>query len=284
MVKIKIDLEHREKLRRLHTATHILNWASKKVLGNHIWQNGSNLKPELGTLDITHYENLTENQIFEIEKIVNNIIFENKSIEIEEMDRTKAEQKYGFTLYQGGAIPMKTLRIIKIQDSDIEACGGLHMEQTGPIGLLKIVDTQKIQDGVVRVKFVVNNYALEFINSKQKTITEIKQILEQNDEKTLTEVISKINTENKENKKKISSLKLQLRNNYVEQINNLKSNEFKLDEDYDMAFLMELFNETIKFKKSFKLISSKFIIASNDIEIKKFKKQINKKIYSIYIM
>lgn len=284
MVKIKIDLEHREKLRRLHTTTHIINWAAKKVLGNHIWQNGSNLKPEFGTLDITHYENLTQNEIFEIEELVNNIIFKNKKIEVEELDRTKAEKKYGFSLYQGGAIPMKTLRVIKITDSDIEACGGIHMQETGPIGLLKITESQKIQDGVVRIKYVVHNYAIKYIESKQKTIEETKEILQQNDEKTLTKVIKKINDENNELKKLNSKLKDKLKITYINSIKESKTNELKLEDDYDMAFLMELFSEGIKTKKDFCLKSNKFIIATNEFKITNYKKQINKKTFQIYIL
>ena len=120
MVKIKVDLENREKLKRLHTATHIVNFCAREVLGNHVWQNGSNLRPEFGTLDITHYNNLTLDEIFEIERLANETIFANKKVTVEEMDRSDAEAKYGFGLYQGGAIPMKVLRVISVLDSDIK--------------------------------------------------------------------------------------------------------------------------------------------------------------------
>ena len=112
MVKIKVDLEHREHLRRLHTATHIINFCAREVLGNHVWQNGSNLKKEVGTLDITHYDNLTESEIFKIETLANETVFENKKVTIDELPRSEAEKKYGYTLYQGGAIPMKTLKSV----------------------------------------------------------------------------------------------------------------------------------------------------------------------------
>lgn len=176
VVEIKVDLEKREELRRLHTATHIVNFSAREILGNHIWQNGSNLKNEFGTLDITHYNNLSEDEIFKIEELANKTIFEDKKVKIEELDRGLAEKKYGFTLYQGGAIPMKKLRVVSIIDNDIEACGGIHMQSTGGIGLVKIVDSQKIQDGVVRLKFVVNNYALKFIEQKQSILTKVKEV------------------------------------------------------------------------------------------------------------
>jgi len=283
-VKIKIDKENREQLKRLHSATHIINFCSKKILGNHVWQNGSNLKPNIGTLDITHYENLTLKEIFKIEELANQIIFKNKKIYIEELDRTKAEKKYGFTLYQGGAIPMKTLRVVKIQDSDIEACGGLHMGKTGGIGLIKIIDTQKIQDGVVRLKFVVHNYAIKSIEEKQKTIEEIKSIFSV-DEKSLPNTSKKFFNEWKEQKKEIDNLKKELKQSYLKQINESKINKFELKGNFDMGFLLEIFNQALSKNKSFELISNKFIIATHDVKVKQqFKKSIDKKRFIIYII
>lgn len=283
MVKIKIDMENREKLKRLHTATHIVNFSCKKVLGNHVWQNGSNLKAEAGTLDITHYENLTLEEIFEIEREANRIVFANKNVVIEEMDRTKAEKKYGFTLYQGGAIPMKVLRVIKIEDNDIEACGGLHMETTGGIGLIKIKETQKIQDGVVRLKFVVNEFALEVIEEKQKTLNEIEEVFSV-EEKSLVSTSAKFFKEWKEQKKEIDKLKLKLKTGFLKEIETSKQDEFDLQADYDMGFLMEVFTQSLNFKKSFKLISENFIIATNDVKVNDFKKEIKKGKFNIYVM
>ncbi|NCC71685.1 hypothetical protein EOM09_09005, partial [bacterium] len=217
MIKIanmKVDMERREKLRRLHTATHILNHCARKILGNHVWQNGSNLKPEFGTLDITHYQNLSQEEVFKIEKLVNQTIFENKKVLIEELERTKAEQKYGFKLYQGGAIPMKNLRVIHINESDIEACGGIHMKETGGIGLFKIIETQKIQDGVIRLKYLVRDFALEEINEKEKILNNLKEIYSV-EEKQLVKTAEKFFNDWKEQKKQIEKLKENLLKSYI---------------------------------------------------------------------
>ncbi len=282
-VTIKVDMQNREKLRRLHTATHIVNYCARKILGNHIWQNGSNLKPEFGTLDITHYENLTQEQIFEIEKLANKTVFENKKVTIEEIDRTKAEQKYGFILYQGGAIPMKKLRIIHVLDSDIEACGGIHMESTGGIGLIKIVETQKIQDGVVRLKYVVNQFALGELNNKQKILKQIQDVFSV-EENALTRTSEKFFNEWKDQKKEIENLKKQLKQTYIDQISTSKNDKFELKGSFDMGFLMEIFTSVMGKKKSFKLVSDKFIIATEDIKVKNFKKEIKKGKFNIYVL
>lgn len=283
MVKIEIDLNRRENLKRLHTVTHIINFSARKVLGNHVWQNGSNLKEEFGTLDITHYEQLTLEEIFKIERLVNETIFENKTVEIEELDRTKAEKKFGFSLYQGGAIPMKKLRIIKVMDSDIEACGGIHMQKTGGIGYVKIIESQKIQDGVIRLKYVVRDFAADFMENKQKILTQIKEIFSV-DETSLVKTSEKFFNEWKDQKKTIDKLKDQLKQSFISQIIESKMIEFKLIGDYDMGFLMDIFNGVLAKKNSFKLNGDKFIIATNDLSVQDYKKSIPKGKYNIYVM
>ena len=279
-VKIKVDLENREKLRRLHTATHILNFCTREVLGNHVWQNGSSLKPEFGTLDITHYDNLSQDEIFKIERLANKTVFENKKVTIEELDRTQAEKKYGFSLYQGGAIPMKKLRIIKITNSDIEACGGIHMESTGGIGLIKIIHTQKIQDGIIRLKYVVNEFALQEVEKTQNILNQTSETLSVNPSqipKTAKKFFDDWKTEKKENEK----LKEKLNESYSEIIKLSKDTKFKFDCDIDMNSLTEIFNKSGK--KELMIDTQKFIIASNNIKVKKFKKELPKGNFKIYI-
>lgn len=282
MVEIKVDLEHREKLRRLHTATHIVNFAAREVLGNHVWQNGSNLKTEFGSLDITHYDNLTLDEIYEIEKRANEIIFENKKVTIEEIDRSEAEQKYGYTIYQGGAIPMKNLRIISILDSDIEACGGIHMMTTGGIGLLKIIDSQKIQDGVVRLKYVVRDYAIKANYEKEKLLTQVEEVFNV-DDSAIVRTSEKFFNEWKEQKKEIDKLKEKLKIAYKDLILSSDKNEFSFEEDFDMGFLSDLFSAALKEKPSLKIEVQKFIAATKDVEIADYKKQIPKGEYFVYI-
>ena len=279
-VKIKVDLENREKLRRLHTATHIINFCAREVLGNHVWQNGSNLKPEFGTLDITHYDNLSQNEIFQIERLANKTVFENKKVTIEELDRTQAEKKYGFSLYQGGAIPMKKLRVIKITNSDIEACGGIHMESTGGIGLIKIIQTQKIQDGIIRLKYVVNEFALQEVENIQNILNQTSETLSVNPTqipKTARKFFDDWKTEKKENEK----LNEKLKSLYLEIIRLSKATEFKFDYNIDMNSLTEIFNKSGK--KELMIDTQKFIIASNNIKVKKFEKELPKGKFKIYI-
>ncbi|HIK02859.1 TPA: hypothetical protein H1012_03390, partial [archaeon] len=154
IVEGKIDAGRRKRLARNHDSAHMLVGASRAILGKHIWQAGSHIEPEKGRLDITHYQNLTEAEKLEIEKLANKIISEKRKITKTLMPRNEAEEKYGFLLYQGGAVPGKHLRVVNIENFDTEACGGTHNTNTSEIEQIKILKTEKIQDGVIRLVFV----------------------------------------------------------------------------------------------------------------------------------
>lgn len=158
-----IDWNRRIALMRHHTATHIINSAARIILGPHVWQVGAEKNVDKARLDISHYKNLTNEEIREIEYLSNKIVMENRPVHIEALDRTTAEKKYGLRIYQGGAIPEKILRIVSIEGWDSEACGGTHLRSTGEIGLIKIIGTRRIHDGVTRIIFVAGENALNYI-------------------------------------------------------------------------------------------------------------------------
>jgi len=103
-------------------------------------------------------------------------------VTIDNFDRGTAEQKYGFKIYQGGIVPVKSVRIVSIEDFDVEACGGTHVKKTGEIELIKITKTKRIQDGVVRIEFVSGLTAVDYIKqhdaSMLKKSAELKEKME----------------------------------------------------------------------------------------------------------
>ncbi|MCK5139034.1 MAG: alanine--tRNA ligase, partial [Thermodesulfovibrionia bacterium] len=165
-VNCEIDQNRRTQLMQHHTATHILNGAARKVLGNHVWQTGAHKSVKGARLDITHYASLSQEESEEIETLANEIINENRNIEIRFMKRNDAEKKYGFRLYQGGAVPGGEIRIINIRDWDIEACGGMHFNSTGDVGHIIITGSKRIQDGVVRLEFVAGDAAKRYVEKE----------------------------------------------------------------------------------------------------------------------
>ncbi len=172
-VHLKIDVERRHILCRHHTATHIINAAAREILGPHIWQAGAEKTVEKARLDITHYKGLTYEEEQAIEKRANEIVYMNYPVEVRWEDRNEAEKKYGFRIYQGGAVPGKKLRIVDIKGIDVEACGGTHCSSTGVVGPIKILNTERIQDGVVRINFVAGSRAVELIQERDKILHDL---------------------------------------------------------------------------------------------------------------
>ena len=152
-VEIKIDGERRKQLAQHHTATHIVNAAAKRVLGNHINQAGAKKTEEKAHLDVTHFRNISEEELEKINKEANKIIKEAVPVRSSFMSRSSAEKKYGMGLYQGGAVPGKEIRVVEIPEVDVEACGGTHLKNTQEAEEIKILKSSKIQDGIVRITF-----------------------------------------------------------------------------------------------------------------------------------
>jgi len=173
-----VDQKRRKQLAQNHSAVHLVNGATRTVLGNHVWQAGSEVRVEKARLDITHYSAITKEELKKIEDLVNEKIRKGIPIEKPIVDRGKAEQEYGFRVYQGGAIPQKQLRIIKMGDFDIEACGGTHCSNTKEIGKVKILRANKIQDGVVRLEFVAGERAKEAEKEAEESYGEALRPLE----------------------------------------------------------------------------------------------------------
>ena len=177
-IKGELDKERRWALMRHHTGTHVLNGAAKHILGDHIWQEGANKTPEHARLDVSHYGRVSDEQVEKIERAANRVILENRKITKKELGRTEAEQNYGFEIYQGGIVPGSKIRIIDIDNWDIEACGGTHLDSTGDIGLLRILGTERIQDGIVRFQFQAGEPAVYSMQRTNKQIEEISTILQ----------------------------------------------------------------------------------------------------------
>ncbi len=176
-VEGKIDWNRRYSLMKMHTGTHILLQAIRRVLGPHIWQTGVQKDIPFSRLDVTHYKVPTEDEIRKIEELANKIIEQDLPVEIEYLIRTEAEAKYGVRIYQGGFIPSPTIRIVKIVEPsgepyDVQACAGTHLRRTGEVGLIKIVSVEKVQEGVVRFIFTTGKHVLEYLNKLETYLRE----------------------------------------------------------------------------------------------------------------
>ncbi|MCS7113872.1 MAG: alanine--tRNA ligase [Nitrososphaerota archaeon] len=176
-VKGVIDWDRRYSLMKSHTATHIINSAARRVLGQHVWQFGTQKGVESSRLDISHYRRLTREEVQKIEALANEAVLRNIPVEISWMPRSEAESLYGFRLYQGGAVPGREIRVVKIGDWEVEACGGTHVKNTGEIGFIKIVHSERIQDGVERLVYALGVHALKAVQRNEELLWRVSEVL-----------------------------------------------------------------------------------------------------------
>ena len=176
-VIVEVDKDWRKQLSQHHTATHIVNAAAREVLGNHVNQAGAKKTLKSSHLDITHYEQIPKEKLLEIEKKANEIVEKGINLKLSFIPRSEAEKKYGMTIYQGGAVPGKYLRIVEIPGIDVEACGGTHLNNTSETGNIHITKSQKVQDDIVRLTFVAGEATEKLKEKHRKILTELKQIL-----------------------------------------------------------------------------------------------------------
>ncbi len=270
VVRCEVDAGRRENITKHHTSTHILNSSSRNILGSWVWQNSAFKENDYARLDITHHSNLTEEEIQKIEDLANSVIQKNLPVEIEEYDRGRAEQKYGFRIYQGGVVPVKSVRIVKVSDFDIEACGGTHVKHTGEIGLVKITKTERIQDGVVRIEFVSGYPALKFIQSQDKSLTTIARSLEA-DKQKIIESFKRNFSESENVKRKLRTIIRRTNNsvakNIIDNAKLLEGLKFysEIDDELDVEFHIAVGEEAIKQEPS--LIYCALVVKDKSIQI-----------------
>ena len=176
-VRGSIEWDRRVSLMRHHTGTHLVLGAARRVLGQHAWQAGAQKGVESSRIDISHYDRITEEQARQIERLATETALEDIQVEAQWLPRERAEQMYGFRLYQGGAVPGREIRVIRVGDWDVEACGGTHCTRTGQIGAIKILRTERIQDGVERIIFAAGTQALRAVQEQERKLHRISSLV-----------------------------------------------------------------------------------------------------------
>jgi len=207
-IKGMVDEERRWSLMRHHTATHILLHAAKEVLGAHIHQSGAQKGSESSRIDIRHFKHITTEELRKIETAANRMIMSSQPVEISIENRTKAEQLYGFSLYQGGVPPGKDIRVVKVA-GDIEACAGTHCRNTGEVGAIKIIRVEHIQDGIERIEFTAGIAAIYYMQHLEQIATSSADTLSVQLE-NLPSTVSRFFNEWKDQKKEIERMSAQI--------------------------------------------------------------------------
>jgi alanyl-tRNA synthetase len=176
-VRGQINAERRRQLMRNHTATHILGHAARQVLGDHVRQAGARKGADSSRFDVSHYERVTREEVETIEDVANSLVMENVPVKQEWPDRNQAETEHGFDIYQGGVPPGTDIRLVHVGD-DVQACGGTHVSRTGDVGPIKVLRTERVQDGVERFVFAAGTSAVDATQETENYLTEAADVLD----------------------------------------------------------------------------------------------------------
>jgi len=174
-VRAKVDQERRGDIARNHTATHLLHYALRQVLGEHVQQRGSQVAPDHFRFDFSHLQGMTKEEIRQVQQIVNREIRRNLPVYDQELSYQQA--------IDGGAIALfdekygETVRVLKIGQPVIssELCGGTHVTTTGEISFFQVITESSIGSGLRRIEAVTGRGAEEFINRQFSRLDEVAQ-------------------------------------------------------------------------------------------------------------
>ncbi|MCH5318220.1 MAG: alanine--tRNA ligase [Paramuribaculum sp.] len=206
----QIDEEARENTSRNHTATHILHHALRKVLGDHVEQRGSFVSPNVLRFDFSHFQKLTPEEIREVEHTANRMV--RKAIRRDERRNVpiaEAQEMGAMALF--GEKYGEEVRVIRYGDS-VELCGGTHVDNTGNIGMIKIISESSIAAGIRRIEAITGQAVEETIDGMADTLRDLSRML--NNAPDLVAAMRKSISENTELKKQVDEF-------FNERVNNL---------------------------------------------------------------
>ena len=193
-VTTSIDTERRKAIRRAHSATHLLDAALKKVLGDHVHQAGSLVEPDRLRFDFTHFESITPEQLAEIDRLINDAILEGIPVVTEVLPIEEAKRKGAVAMF--GEKYGDVVRVVEMGDFSMEFCGGTHLDNTAKAGPFRIKSEGSVASGVRRIEATVGKLTLETVNRNQQMLFHAAQLLKTNP----GELESKISQQAAENK------------------------------------------------------------------------------------
>ena len=207
-----VDTDKREGSAANHTATHLLDYALKQVLGDHVEQKGSYVDDKTLRFDFSHFQKVTDEELRQVERMVNDMIRQDLPLD-EHRDTPMEEAKKLGAIALFGEKYGDKVRVVRFGPS-CEFCGGIHAQSTGRIGFFKIVSESRVAAGIRRIEAVTGKACEEAIYNVQDTLTELKALF--NNAKDLKAVIEKFLDENDSMKKEIEQFRAQK----VEQLKN----------------------------------------------------------------
>ena len=174
-VRCKVDYIKRSKVKRNHTATHLLHKALKNVLGDHVHQAGSMVESDYLRFDLTHFNKVTNDEIIEIERLVNSEILKNNKLILSLKSFNDAKKEGAEALF--GEKYGEEVRVVQVGDFSMELCGGTHVERTGDIGSFKIIEESSLSSGVRRMVAITGDKSINSMQTNDLIINKIQNLL-----------------------------------------------------------------------------------------------------------
>ncbi len=174
-VEARIDSERRMNISRNHTATHILHWALRKTLGEHVRQAGSLVAPDRLRFDFTHFKPLSEEQLELIESLANEKVLEDIPVSAFRTSKEEAMRSGAIALF--GEKYADEVRVVEIEGFSKELCGGVHVQRTGQIGLIRVVSESGIGAGLRRIEAVTGTASLDRLRKFERIARETGALL-----------------------------------------------------------------------------------------------------------
>ena len=200
--------ENHRAIMRNHTAAHLLQAALRTVLGDHVEQAGQLVDETVVRFDFTHFSALTAEELRRVETIVNNVILNGTAVDCREMPIEEAKKLGAMALF--GEKYGNVVRVVSVDNFSREFCGGTHVDNTGKIGLFKIVSESSVAAGVRRIEAVTGMNALHYMNGKLEELNAVASAMKAGSAAGLVQRAEQMTAELKEKDRVIESLNAKL--------------------------------------------------------------------------
>lgn len=226
-VSAEVNQNDRRDIQKNHSATHLLHAALKSVLGDHVNQAGSLVEADRLRFDFSHFGPMTNDEIDQVERLVNEEIWKGIDVNIQEMDIASAKEMGAMALF--GEKYGDVVRVVNMAPFSIELCGGIHVRNTSEIGLFKIVSESGTGAGVRRIEALTGKAAFLYLEDIQEKFNTMKSQLKVKSDDQVIDKLTQLQDEEKallkqleQRDKEITSLKMGNIEDQVEEINGYK--------------------------------------------------------------
>ncbi len=212
----QVDSEYRMAIARNHTATHLMQAALREVLGDHVHQAGSYQDAQVTHFDFTHFSAVTPEELAQVEKIVNDKIFEAMDVQVRTMPIAEAKKLGAMALF--GEKYGEIVRVVDVEGWSTEFCGGTHVKNTAQIGGFKIVSESSVAAGIRRIEAVTGKNLLARANGIEMTLRQTAGTLKANNVADVVARAEAVMAENKAMSRELENLKAQIASAKVQQL------------------------------------------------------------------